>query len=170
MSGDRLLRGDGNEAVRPDDPVRRERLKGWARVRRRFSDLRRQVVLRRERHAVNHRRLFRFGREEQLHLRRRGGRKRAIGTRTPMALPQLPKLGWSLDCVSERRTDGCRFRTMTVVDDRTRECRALIAHGQAHQPDATRHTGLTQARVSALALLPLSIPPPSSDRFSARPR
>ncbi len=31
-------------------------------------------------HEVNHKRLFRICREERLHVRRRGGRKRAIGT------------------------------------------------------------------------------------------
>ena len=34
------------------------------------------VLLRREGHAVNHKRLFRMYREEKLHVRRRGGRKR----------------------------------------------------------------------------------------------
>jgi putative transposase len=35
-------------------------------------------------------RLFRFYLEERPHVRRRGGRKRAIGTRAPMALPLTP--------------------------------------------------------------------------------
>jgi hypothetical protein len=33
---------------------------------------------------VNHTRLFQLYREERLMVRRRGGRKRALGTRTPM--------------------------------------------------------------------------------------
>lgn len=62
------------EAIRQDDPVLRERLKELARVRRRFGYRRLHVFLRREGHEVNHKRLFRIYREEQLHVRRRGGR------------------------------------------------------------------------------------------------
>ena len=115
------------EAIRQDDPVLRERLKELARVRRRFGYRRLHVFLRREGHEVNHKRLFRIYREERLHVRRRGGRKRAIGTRAPMALPLMPNQRWSLDFVSDQLTDGRRFRIMTVVDDCTRECLALIA-------------------------------------------
>ncbi len=115
------------EAIRQDDPVLRERLKELAGVRRRFGYRRLHVFLRREGHEVNHKRLFRIYREERLHVRRRGGRKRAIGTRAPMVLPLMPNQRWSLDFVSDQLTDGRRFRVLTVVDDCTRECLALIA-------------------------------------------
>ena len=114
------------EAIRQDDPVLRERLKDLAKARRRFGYRRLHVFLRREGHQVNHKRLFRIYREEQLHVRRRGGRKRAMGTRAPMVLPLLPNQRWSLDFVSDQLTDGRRFRILTVVDDCTRECLALI--------------------------------------------
>ncbi len=115
------------EIVRQDDPVLRERLKELAKARRRFGYRRLHVFLRREGHEVNHKRLFRIYREEQLHVRRRGVRKRALGTRAPMVLPLLPNQRWSLDFVSDQLTDGRRLRIMTVVDDCTRECLALIA-------------------------------------------
>jgi putative transposase len=38
-----------------------------------------------------------------------------------------PKDRWSLDFVSDQLTDGRRFRVLTVVDDCTRECLALVA-------------------------------------------
>ena len=76
---------------------------------------------------VNHKRLFRLYREEKLTVRKRGGRKRAIGTRTPMLVPRMPNERWSLDFVSDQFTDGRRFRVLTVVDDCTRECLALVA-------------------------------------------
>ena len=60
-------------------------------------------------------------------MRRRGGRKRALGTRAPMAMPQGPNQRWSLDFVSDTLTDGRRFRILAVVDDFTRECLALVA-------------------------------------------
>ena len=115
------------EAIRQDDPVLRERLKDLAEVRRRFGYRRLHVFLRREGHEINHQRLFRIYRKEQLQVRRRGGRKRAMGTRTPMVLPLLPNQRWSIDFVSDQLTDGRRFWIMTVVDDCTRECLALIA-------------------------------------------
>ncbi|TIX08245.1 MAG: transposase family protein, partial [Mesorhizobium sp.] len=75
---------------------------------------------------VNHKKLFRLYREEKLAVRRRGGRKRAIGTRAPMLVPLRPDECWSLDFVSDQLTDGRRFRILAVVDDCTRECLALI--------------------------------------------
>jgi putative transposase len=60
------------------------------------------VFLRREGFDLNHKQLFRIYREEQLHVRRRGGRKRAMGTRAPMVLPLMPNQRWSLDFVSDQ--------------------------------------------------------------------
>lgn len=34
---------------------------------------------------------------------------------------------WSLDFVSDQMTDGRRFRILTVIDNFTRECLALVA-------------------------------------------
>jgi putative transposase len=73
---------------------------------------------------VNHKRLFRLYREERLMVRRRGGRKRALGTRAPMLAPQLPNERWSL--VADQFIDGRRMRILVVVDDCSRECLALI--------------------------------------------
>jgi len=60
-------------------------------------------------------------------VRRRGGRKRALGRRAPIALPQAANQRWSLDFVSDTLTDGRRFRVLCVVDDFSRECLALVA-------------------------------------------
>ena len=84
-------------------------------------------LLRREGMLMNHKKLRRLYREERLQVRRRGGRKRALGTRAPMAMPQGPNQRWSLDFVSDALTDGRRFRILAVVDDFTRECLALVA-------------------------------------------
>jgi hypothetical protein len=43
-----------------------------------------------------------------------------------MLVPQRPDERWSLDFVSDQLTDGRRFRILTVVDDCTRECLALV--------------------------------------------
>ena len=77
--------------------------------------------------GVNHKKLRRLYREERLQVRRRGGRKRALGTRAPLALPQGPNQRWSLDFLSDQLGDSRRFRILAVVDDFTRECLALVA-------------------------------------------
>ena len=98
-----------------------------ARERRRFGYRRLHVMLKREGHVVNHKKLFRLYREEKLAVRRRGGRKRAIGTRAPLLIPLRPNQRWSLDFVSDQFTDGRRFRILAIVDDCTRENLALVA-------------------------------------------
>jgi len=114
-------------ATRLDDGVLRERLKDLAGERRRFGYRRLHVLLRREGHAVNKKRVQRLYREERLTVRRRGGRKRAMGTRRPIETPLLPDQRWSLDFVSDQLTDSRRFRILTVIDNCTRECLALVA-------------------------------------------
>ena len=115
------------QGSRVDDFDLRDRMKTIAHERRRFGYRRLHVLLRREGYMVNHKRLFRMYREENLSVRRRGCRKRALGTRAPMVIPMAPNERWSLDFVSDQLTDGRRFRVLTVVDDCTRECLALIA-------------------------------------------
>jgi putative transposase len=112
---------------RPDDPRLRERLRALARERRRFGYRRLLIFLRREGFLVNHKRLLRIYREERLMVRKRGGRKRAIGSRTPMPAAVLPNDRWSLDFVADQMADGRRFRILAIYDDCTRECLAAVA-------------------------------------------
>ena len=112
---------------RPDDASLRQRLRELAAERRRFGYRRLGYLLAREGLSPNHKKLLRIYREEGLKVRRRGGRKRALGSRAPMMLPQGPNQRWSLDFVSDAFGCGRRFRTLCVVDDFTRECLALVA-------------------------------------------
>jgi putative transposase len=109
------------------DLLLRERLRRLAHERRRFGYRRLHVLLRREGFRVNHKRLFRLYREEKLGVRKRKGRKRALGVRAPIPAAQGINDRWSLDFVHDQLTDGRRFRILTVVDDATRECLALVA-------------------------------------------
>ncbi|QXF12470.1 IS3 family transposase [Sphingopyxis terrae] len=112
---------------RPDDGPLRQRLRELAAERRRFGYRRLGYLLAREGITPNHKKLLRIYREENLRVRRRGGRKRALGTRAPMVLPDGPNQRWSLDFVSDTLTCSRRFRILCVVDDYTRECLALVA-------------------------------------------
>ena len=104
----------------------RARLRALAAERRRFGYRRLHILLAREGVMLNHKKLFRLYREERLGVRKRGGRKRALGTRSPMALPKAANQRWSLDFVSDALSSGRRFRVLAVVDDFTRECLGLV--------------------------------------------
>lgn len=68
-------------STRPDDAELRGMLKELASQRRRFGYRRLHILLRREGVEVNWKKLYRRYREERLAVRKRGGRKRALGTR-----------------------------------------------------------------------------------------
>ena len=112
---------------RPDDDAARVRLRELAASRRRFGYRRLHILLDREGSYMNLKKLRRLYAEERLQVRRRGGRKRALGTRAPMTIPQGPNQRWSMDFVSDALADGRRFRILVVVDDFTRECLCLVA-------------------------------------------
>jgi len=112
---------------RATDDAIRVRLRVLASVRVRCGYRRLHFFLGQEGMAMNLKKLRRIYREERLQVRRRRGRKRALGTRAPMAIPQSPNQRWSLDFASDALTDGRRFRILVVIDDFTRECLTLVA-------------------------------------------
>lgn len=113
--------------VRPDDVDLRKAIRDVAKERRQFGYRRIGVMLERQGIMMNHKKLRRLYREEKLQARKRGGRKRALGTRRPMVLPGRINERWSLDFVRDAFTDGRRFRVLAVIDDYSRECLALVA-------------------------------------------
>lgn len=114
-------------SIRPDDQFLRDAMKAVAAQRRRFGYRRIYVMLQRQGIEMNLKKLRRLYREEKLQVRKRGGRKRALGTRRPIGVPNGANERWSLDFVSDAFTDGRRFRVLAVVDDYTRECLTLVA-------------------------------------------
>ncbi len=112
---------------RPDCPEIRQRMREIASVRRRFGYRRIGLMLEREGITMNHKKLRRLYREEGLAVKRRRGRKRATGTRAPLAVPRCPNDRWSLDFLSDVFEPGRRFRIFAVIDNCTRENLALIA-------------------------------------------
>ncbi len=112
---------------RVDDAEIRKRLRELANERRRFGFRRLGYLLQREGIVMNRKKLLRLYREEGLAVRRRKGRKRALGTRAPMLVPLGPNQRWSLDFDSDALMDGRRFRILCMVDDFSRECLGLVA-------------------------------------------
>jgi len=58
---------------------------------------------------------------------RRGRRKRALGTPTPLLAPHAINQRWPLDFVSDTLSEGRRFRILCVADDFSREGLAAVA-------------------------------------------
>jgi len=112
---------------RTGDEGLRAKLRELASQRRRFGYRRLGLMLERQGIRLNRKKLYRLYKEERLSVRKRGGRKRALGTRAPMVIPQDRNLRWSLDFVMDTLVSGRRFRILTVVDDFTRECLGLVA-------------------------------------------
>jgi len=125
-------------STRPDDLVLRAKLRELATQRRRFGYRRLGLMLERQGIKLNAKKLYRLYKEERLTVRKRGGRKRALGTRAPRAIPQDRNLRWSIDFVADTLVSGRRFRILTLVDDFTRECLGLVVD--------TSLTGLRVAR------------------------
>ncbi len=75
---------------------------------------------------MNHKKLFRFYREEGLAVRRRRSRKRVFGARRPILVPDRVNQRWSLDFVSDAFEDGQQFRVLCIVDDCIREALATV--------------------------------------------
>jgi len=88
---------------RGNDGALRRRLHEIGSHRRRFGYRRLHYLLRREEFMVNHKKLYRIYKEEGLCVR-----KRALGERAPMVLPNGINQRWSLDFVSDALTDGRR--------------------------------------------------------------
>ena len=114
------------QSIRRDDAGLRTAMKQVASERRRFGYRRIHVMLQRQGIVMNQKKQRRLYREENLQVRKRGGRKRALGTRRPMVLPSCANECWSLDFVSDALTDGRKFRVLAVVDDYSRECLTLM--------------------------------------------
>lgn len=103
----------------------RVRLKELASQRRRFGSPRLCVLLRREGKIVNHKRVERIYREEGLSLRKRKKKRQTAALRVVLPTPTEPNKRWSMDFVSDALCDGRKFRSLTIVDDCSRESPAI---------------------------------------------
>lgn len=112
---------------RQKDQEIRAAMRAVAAERRRFGYRRIGIMLAREEMHMNHKKLYRLYREEGLAVKRRRGRKRSQGTRTPMICASRPNERWSLDFLSDVFGAARRFRILSVMDDCTRESLALVA-------------------------------------------
>lgn len=77
---------------------------------------------------MNIKKFRRIYRAQRLQLKFRKKSKLKTQPRVPIPPPSAPNERWSMDFVSDQLgTTGRRFRTLTVIDEFTRECVALYA-------------------------------------------
>ena len=110
-----------------DSPEVRKEMKAVASKRRRFGYRRIGVLLERKGMFMNHKKLYRLYTEENLGVRRRRGRKRARGSRTPMPVALRPGECWSLDFVSDTFGASRKSRMLAMNDNCCRENLCLMA-------------------------------------------
>jgi putative transposase len=110
---------------RKDDSALNERMKELATEWPRFGYRRLHVLLKREGLAVNRKRVYRLYRLGQLALRKRLRKRGVTAPRIPRSSPLYANERWSMDFMADQLESGKRFRTLNIVDDRTRECLAL---------------------------------------------
>jgi putative transposase len=114
---------------RPSDGPMRARLRELAGLKPRWGYQRLHVLLRREGHVINHKKVLRLYREEGLAVSRRRRKKRVAIARVPLPVPTQRTERWSMDFISDALADGRPFRCFTLVDDCTRECVAIeVSH------------------------------------------
>ena len=108
-----------------DDEVVLDRLRNFAVERPRFGYRRLHVLLRRDGHHINHKRVYRLYRTAGLAVRRRLRKRvaRSRGERPTIGL--VPNTSWTLDFMSDALSWGRRIRVLSVLDTCTREALAI---------------------------------------------
>ena len=89
--------------------------------RRRFGYRRLHVLLRREGHQANHKRVFRLYQGAGLAVPKRKRRRGVALERQPLMLPAAPNRVWSMDFVMDALSSGRRLKCLNIVDDCTKE-------------------------------------------------
>jgi putative transposase len=110
------------ESTAKDQSALRMRIRDIALSRPRFGCPRIHIMLRREGWQVNHKRVHRLYRLEGLQVRMRGRRRKRLSLhRGPAPRPVRVDERWSMDFVHDQLIDGRSFRTLTVIDNWSRE-------------------------------------------------
>ena len=107
-------RDDGNGRLR-------ERLTELAGQHRRHGYRMLHSRLRIDGWAINVKRTYRVYREEGLMVRKRRRKKLPVPERQPLVRPIQPNEVWSMDFVFDELANGRRVKTLTVVDDCSKE-------------------------------------------------
>ena len=108
--------------VRDDEEKLRKEIRKLCYEHHRYGYRRITALLKKKGRNVNHKRVARILAEEGLFVRRRKGRKKAMGSRVPHIVPQNKNELWSLDFMYDALENGRAIRVLNVIDQATRYC------------------------------------------------
>jgi len=140
------------------------RLRELAASRVRFGYRRLTVILRREGWRVNPKRIYRLYTEDGLTVRTKVRKKLARRSRVSTPRAMRPNQKWSMDFMSAKLLDGRWFRVLTVIDQFTRECLALVADRALNG----HRVALALSQVVAARGTPESITADNGSEFAGR--
>lgn len=143
----------------------RQRIREIAETRVRFGMWRIHTLLRREGWQVNHKKTHRIYKEEGLNLRRRRPRRRVAAAHREVH-PELATVNecWSMDFVADELFNGRRLRTLTVVDNFSRECLAITVDHALRSDDVVA----TMEHLKALRGIPKRIKVDNGSEFISK--
>ncbi|WP_454280339.1 IS3 family transposase [Sphingomonas sp. Marseille-Q8236] len=88
--------------------------------------------------SVNHKRVERIWRREGLKVPQRQPKRGRLWLNDGSCIrlrPEYPGHVWAYDFVEERTHDGRKFRILTIIDEASRECLALVVSRQLRHED-----------------------------------
>ena len=114
-------------SIKNNDAALRARIKEITQNRVRYGCPRVYVLLRREGWRVNHKKVKRIYQEEGLSLRFKRPKRRVSAAHRQKEYVMLTGINqcWSMDFVADQLFNGQRLRSLTVVDNFSRECMAI---------------------------------------------
>ena len=127
------------KSIKSSQTPLRLRIKELAAARVRYGYRRIYILLRREGWSVNHKRVYRLYCEEGLHLRSKRP-KRRISAAHRANRPEAKRINesWSMDFVSDNLFNGRRIRSLTVVDNFSRECLGIWVDQSIRSEDVVK--------------------------------
>ncbi|QDQ88131.1 IS3 family transposase [Alcaligenaceae bacterium SJ-26] len=112
----------------PDrNDVLRQQIIELAHRHRRYGSGMIYLKLRQAGMVVNHKRVERLYAEAGLQVQRRKRKKVPVSDRQPLVRPAQANQIWSMDFVFDRTADARVIKSLTIVDDATHECVAIVA-------------------------------------------
>ncbi len=96
------------------------------------------AMLREEGFEVNHKRIERLWRQEGLKVPPKQPKRAQLWLNDGSCIrqrPEYPRHVWSYDFVADRTADGRPIRILTIIDEYTRECLALVVRRSLRSED-----------------------------------
>ena len=123
---------------RPDQAILESRIKAICQTRVRYGYRRVTALLHAAGWSVNHKRVERIWRREGLKVPQRQPKRGRLWLNDGSCIrlrPEYPGHVWAYDFVEERTHDGRKFRILTIIDEASRECLALVVARQLKHED-----------------------------------